>query len=371
MPNSKIKEIHIYSHALPIKNGPYTMSYGEVWTVDTTLVKLVTNTGVVGWGETCPLGPIYTEAHAKGARAALSEMAPGLIGTDILSLGVHRQMDRLLKGHSYAKAAIDIAVHDALGKSLDVCVADLLGGAVTGSVPSYYAIGIETPDDAVQIAAEKRAEGYPRLQLKVGAQSPEVDIEAIRKVWEAIEGSGIRLAIDANRGWTTRDAIHISNMCSGIPFIIEQPCNTNDELRQLRPLLHHPLYMDETSFDINTVVNVVGSGLVDGFGLKLTRLAGLQPMTTVRDICAARNLPHTCDEFGGDIIAAACTHLGATVHPDLLEGVWLAAPYIDGNYDPENGIRIEGGHIKLPTGPGLGVLPDESIFGTPVASFGG
>ena len=150
---------------------------------------------------------------------------------------------------------------------------------------------------------------------------------------------------------------------------MEQPCNTNDELRQLRPLLRHPLYMDESSFDVNTVINAVGSGLVDGFGLKLTRLGGMQPMTTVRDICAARNLPHTCDEWGGDILAAACTHLGATVRPDLLEGVWLAAPYIDGHYCPEVCLEAVGGHINLPKGPGLGIIPDEAAFGPPVVEF--
>ena len=323
-----------------------------------------------GWGETCPLGPVYAQAHAKGARAALSEMAPGLIGTEVLPLGVHRRMDSLLLGHNYAKAAIDIAVYDALGKSLGVRVADLLGGAVTERVPSYYAIGIETPEDAARIAIEKRAEGYPRLQLKTGAHTPETDIEVIRKVWDAIKGSGMRLAIDANRGWTTRDAIQVSRACADVPFVMEQPCRTNDELRQLRPLLGHPLYMDETSYDVGTVISAAGSGLVDGFGLKLTRLGGLHPMTTVRDICAARNLPHTCDDaWGGDILAAACTHLGATVRSDLLEGVWLAAPYIDGHYSSENGLDVVGGHIVLPKGPGLGIIPDDAMFGDPVAEF--
>ena len=183
----KIAHLNIYQYYLTVKNGPYTMSYGEIFSLDTTLVKLVTDTGVVGWGETCPLGPVYAEAHAKGARAALLEMAPGLIGTEVLPLSVHRQMDHLLHGHNYAKAAIDIAVFDALGKSLGLRVADLLGGAAMDRVPSYYAIGIETPDNAGRIAAAKRAEGYPRLQLKVGAHSPEVDVEVIRKVWEAIK----------------------------------------------------------------------------------------------------------------------------------------------------------------------------------------
>lgn len=82
-------------------------------------------------------------------------------------------------------------------------------------------------------------------------------------------------------------------------------------------------------------------------------------------------MPHTCDDaWGGDIIAAACTHIGATVLPRLNEGVWLAQPYIERDYDPENGVAIKDRHIQLPSGPGLGVVPDESIFGAPVGSYG-
>ena len=82
-------------------------------------------------------------------------------------------------------------------------------------------------------------------------------------------------------------------------------------------------------------------------------------------------MPHTCDDaWGGDIIHAACTHIGATVSPRLNEGVWLAAPYVEGHYDRTNGIDIVGGHIKLPEGPGLGVIPEDGIFGNPVLSFG-
>lgn len=366
----KIKEIHIYRHDLPVRNGPYTMASGEVWSLDTTLVKLVSDTGLVGWGETCPVGPTYAEAHAGGARAALTEMGKGLIGADIWPVALNRTMHGLLKGHNYAKAAIDIAAHDLLGKQLGVSVADLLGGAVTDRVPSYYATGVGAPDDIARLAREKRDEGYPRLQVKVGGRPVEIDIETIRKVWEQIGGSGMRLAVDGNRGWTTRDALRVSRECPDIPFVMEQPCDSIEELAQIRSQVSHGIYMDESSVDLRTVISAVGTGLVDGFGMKVTRIGGLQNMRVFRDICEARNLPHTCDDsWGGDIIAAACTQIGATVKPQLSEGVWLAAPYIEGHYDPENGVKIIDGHIQRPTGPGLGVVPDETLFGAPVASF--
>jgi len=368
----KVREIHIYAHDLPVKNGPYTMANAEVWALDTTLVKLVGEDGTVGWGETCPVGSTYAEAHAGGARAALSEMAEGLIGADLWPVTLNRKMNSLLNGHNYAKAALDIAAHDLIGKTLGVNVADLMGGAQTDHVPSYYATGVGAPDDIARLAQEKRDEGYPRLQIKVGGRPVEIDIETIRKVWEVLHGSGVRLAVDGNRSWTTRDALRVSRECPDIPFIMEQPCNTYQDLEKIRPQVSHGIYMDENSVDLNMVISAAGTGLVDGFGMKVTRIGGLQNMCTFRDICEARNLPHTCDDaWGGDIIAAACTQIGATVRPTLCEGVWLAAPYIEGHYDDMNGIAIVDGHIQRPTGPGLGVTPDETKFGAAVASFGG
>jgi 4-hydroxyproline betaine 2-epimerase len=366
----RLREIHIYKHELPVKNGPYVMANAKVWSLDTTLVRLVAEDGTEGWGETCPVGATYAEAHAAGARAALTLMAPDLIGDEVWPLTLQRRMNSLLNGHSYAKAAIDIAAHDLIGKRLGVSVADLLGGAVTDQVPSYYASGVGVPDDIARIAAEKLAEGYPRLQIKVGGRPVGIDIETIRKVWEVIKGSGMRLAVDGNRGWTTRDALRVSRECPEIPFIMEQPCNTVEDLKKIRPQVSHGIYMDENSVDLNTVITAAGTGLVDGFGMKITRIGGLQNMRAFRDLCEARNLPHTCDDaWGGDVIAAACTQIAATMRPDLCEGAWLAAPYIEGNYDPDNGIRIEGGHITRPRGPGLGVTPDATLFGDPVASF--
>lgn len=367
----RISEIHIYSCNLPVKNGPYTMANAKVYALQSTLVKLVCETGTVGWGETCPVGPTYAEAHAEGAVAALSQMAAGLIGCDVHPLSLRRSMNDLLNGHNYAKAAIDIAAHDLWGKKLGVSVSDLLGGAVTQKVPSYYATGVGPPDEIAKLALEKSREGYPRLQVKVGGRPVEIDIETIHKVWEAIGQTGMRLAVDGNRGWTTGQVLRVSRECRDIPFIIEQPCNTVEEIRRIRPQVEHGIYLDENAVDLNTVISAAGTGLVDGFGMKVTRIGGLQQMAAFRDICEARNLPHTCDDsWGGDMIAAACTQLASTVNPRLLEGVWLAAPYIEGNYDPENGVRIVDGHIEKPRGPGLGVVPDESLFGSPVVSHG-
>lgn len=367
----RIAEIHLYQHDLPVNGKAYTMANAVVTSLDSTIVKIVADNGLVGWGETCPVGSTYAESHAKGARAAIAQMASGLLGVAVEPLTVHRQMDSLLNGHHYARAAIDIAIYDLLGKHLGVSVSTLLGGAAAEQVPSYYATGVDTPDEIARIVKDKQDEGYPRIQIKVGGRPVEIDIETIRKSWEVMKGKSTRMAVDGNRGWTTRDALRVSRECPDIPFIMEQPCNSIEEIRRIRPQINHAIYLDENSINLNTVVHAAATGLVDGFGMKVTRIGGLMNMVTFREICSNLNLPHTCDDsWGGDIINAACTHIGSTVKPHLLEGVWLAEPYIKTPYDAEGGIKIIDGHIKRPTGAGLGITPDESLFGDAEASFG-
>jgi L-alanine-DL-glutamate epimerase-like enolase superfamily enzyme len=366
----RIAEIHSYQLDLPVTGKSYRMSEGQHSVLDSTIVKVVSDAGISGWGETCPVGPTYQPQHARGARAALDQMAPELIGTQVPGpLAIRRAMDGLLNGHNYAKAAIEIAIHDLIGKTHGIRVCDLLGGATTDRVGSYYSLTVDEPDEVARVGVEQIAKGYPRLQIKVGGRPVELDIETIRKVWEATGCT--RLAVDGNRGLTTRDVLRIDRECADIPFVFEQPCNTMEEIAAIRQQLRHGVFLDENTEDLSSVVRAISLGVCDGFGLKVTRLGGLGTMATVRDICESRSMPHTCDDsWGGDIIAAACVHIGATVQPRLLEGVWLAETYIDGHYDSQNPVRIESGHIKVPTDAGLGVVPDQGVFGDPVASFG-
>jgi L-alanine-DL-glutamate epimerase-like enolase superfamily enzyme len=339
--------------------------------LDATIIEIVTENGMVGYGETCPLGPVYQPHHAMGARAALRQIGPHLIGHNALWIDCVRDaMDDALSGHRYAKAAVDIALWDLAGKAYGARVCDLLGGAKQENVPSYYAIAVKDPKEAASIAGEKQAEGYRRIQLKVGGRDPDVDIAAIRKVHQTLQPH-VKLAVDANRGWTCRDAVTVSQACRNLSLVLEQPCATMEEIASLRGRVSHPVILDESVEGLGAVMWAVGQRICDGFSLKVTRTGGLSSMRTIRDICRVANLPITCDDaWGGDITAAACTHIGATVIPRLFEGVWLAAPYIDGHYDPKNGISVEKGNIKLPEGTGLGVQPDATIWGPPVESYG-
>ncbi|MER8395813.1 mandelate racemase/muconate lactonizing enzyme family protein [Mesorhizobium sp. M1340] len=366
----RIKTINVCTTSLPVKGGVYRMASTDVQSLDSTLVEIVTDEGLVGWGETCPVGPVYQPHHALGARAAIDEIAPGLIGQEVSSIRhLAKTMDERLNGHGYAKAAFDIVFLDLLGQHLGVPVSTLLGGALTDRVPSYYSLIVGPPDETARIAADKVKAGYPRLQIKIAGRNLEEDVATLHKVWEAV-GYKARIAVDGNRGLTVTSAIHLDRLCQAIPFVFEQPCNTMEEVATLKGRVTHPVYLDENTEDLNAVLRAISAGIADGFGLKVTRLGGLTKMTTVRDLCAIRSLPHTCDDaWGGDIIAAACVHLAATVEPRRMEGAWIAQEYIKGHFDAKNPIVIENGHIAVPQRPGLGVKPEPGMFGQPVATY--
>ncbi|WP_027856858.1 mandelate racemase/muconate lactonizing enzyme family protein [Marinobacterium jannaschii] len=366
----KISAIEVYHRALPISGEPYRMALQTLTALDSTLVRVRTDSGLEGWGESCPLGPSYQPEHMLGGRAALADMAPHLIGRNPLHIQqVNHVMNQALCGSLYAKAAIDMALWDIAGKAYGARVCDLLGGAVREQLPSYYAISLLPPDAAAAVAQQKQAEGFKRLQLKVGGRDISEDIAAVRKVAEVL-APDTALAVDANRGLSARDAIQLSLACREQRFVLEQPCMTYEQCLGVRRQISHPLYLDEVITDLNMLLRAIGDNAADGFGMKQSRVGGLSQMRTIRDVCAAAGLPMTSDDtWGGDLIAASCLHLGATLQPALCDGVWIAAPYIDGHYDEENAIDIVAGQLRLPSGHGLGVVPQLAAGEAPLMQF--
>ena len=150
-----------------------------------TVVRVVTADGVEGYGETCPLGSTYLAAHAEGARAALRELAPAVVGADPAeSLVLHDRMDAALSGHAYAKSAIDVACWDAAARAQGVSVTTLLGGLRNESFPLYVAIPLGEPAAMAEHVAALSAEGITRFQLKVG-DGPRADAERVREIGRA------------------------------------------------------------------------------------------------------------------------------------------------------------------------------------------
>lgn len=366
----RLERITLYRALLPAAEGAYRVSHTAVDAPDSTLVEVVTDDGRSGWGETCPLGPVYQPHHALGARAALAQMAPGLLGTEITSpRAFGRRLDGLLAGHDYAKAALDTAVLDLLGQDLGVPVSTLLGGALVDEVPAYYSIMVGDATAAAATAAARVDAGYRRVQVKIAGVDLAADVDTVRAVWDAV-GHRARLAVDANRAMTLAHALQFDRLCADVPFVLEQPCNTLEEMELLRGRLHHPVALDENTEGLHAVLRAVAGGTAEAFSFKVTRLGGPTRAAQARDLCALRSLPHTVDDaWGGDVVAAACVHLAATVEPRLLEGVWLAQDHIRTHHDPDHPIAARHGRIPVPRGPGLGVRPRPELLDGEIATY--
>jgi L-alanine-DL-glutamate epimerase-like enolase superfamily enzyme len=117
----KIAAIRVFRVELPLVEGRYSWSEGKyVEVFDSTVVELITDDGLSGFGEVCPLGPFYLPAYAEGARAGIAELAPALLDENPIAIGpLNRLMDTALLGHPYVKSAIDMACwHGIAGSSL-------------------------------------------------------------------------------------------------------------------------------------------------------------------------------------------------------------------------------------------------------------
>lgn len=367
----KIERVLVYQHDLEVKGGLYEMSTSEVATLDTTVVVLETSDGTLGYGETCPLGPTYQPQHALGARAAIAEVAPAILGLDPRQPSlVYEAMNQALSGSAYGKSAIDVACWDLAGKAYGARVSDLLGGTHRDRIPSYYGVMPSTPEACAAKAAELVAAGFGRIQVKCGARSLQEDIESVRAVAAAVSPQTILLA-DANRGWTQRQAINFSQATKNIALALEQPCDTLADHYAIANKVCHPIFLDESADSVANVMDAISSGLAQGFGMKVSRVGGLTPMATVRDMAAARRIPHTVDDtWGGDILAASCVHMAASCLPTQHEGTWISEPYTSSSYavisDP---ITNHDGWIDLPIGAGLGVEPDIEAWGVPLVTY--
>ncbi len=350
---------------LPFAEGSYGVSGGRTSAgFDSTVVAVHTDGGIVGWGETAPLGSSYDPAFAAGARAGLAEVAEAALGLDPRGPAVvARALDERLKGHPYAKSALDMACWDAAGKAAGVPLAELLGGRFGTSVELYRAVPPGTPDEMAERARRYLELGVRRLQVKVGAD-PVLDLERLRAVRETV-GPGLPLFADANGGWTAGQARRFLLGLDDGAVTVEQPCPSIEECASLRPHCPWPLVLDESIDSPASLVRARSLGVADGVTIKLARVGGITPARVLRDLAVALRIPVTVECTGGaEIGTAAIAHLSLSTPEDCRVHTvdfhnWVTVSNATGM--PPS----EGGRMRAPDAPGLGVEPRLDVLGEP------
>ncbi len=362
----KIQRIRAFQVDLPLHEGSYRWSGGKSVNVfDSTVVEITTDSGLIGYGEVCPLGPFYLPAYANGARAGIRELGPYLLGENPLHLEkLNRRMDAAMKGHAYVKSALDMACWDLLGKATGQPVCTLLGGRYGEDFHLYRAISQESPAVMASKVAGYRAEGYQRFQLKVGGD-PRVDIDRIHAVNEKLQ-PGDRLIADANTGWTLHDAMRVVRGVRDVDVYIEQPCLSYDECLSVRRHTDHPFVLDEVVDGIEMLLRGRADLAMDVVNIKISKFGGLTRARQARDLCISLGIAMTLeDSWGGDIITAAIAHLAHSTPPEFLFTATDFNSYVTVAFADGAPKRVHG-RMAASTSPGLGIVPRFDVLGKAV-----
>jgi L-Ala-D/L-Glu epimerase / N-acetyl-D-glutamate racemase len=302
---------------------------------------VVEHDGLEGWGEASP-SHYYGETRAL-VEAALDGWASHLGDDPFAFDAIHARLDTVLQGQDAARAAIDSALHDWVGKRLGVPVWKLFGLDPAATPESCVTLGMAPPDEMERKLEMVRA--FPALKVKLGGPG---DVENLERIRAGYRG---RIRVDANAAWGAADAVRVLRRIEQLDLeLVEQPVARGDldGLRWVRERSGIPVFADESLHRASDVALLAGR--VDGVNLKLMKSGSLGEMR--RTIHAAR--AHGMKVMLGSMIESSLALSAAAQLAPLadyldLDGHWLL------KRDPFRGAPGERGRIELSDRPGLGV----------------
>ncbi|HEY1354632.1 MAG TPA: dipeptide epimerase [Ktedonobacteraceae bacterium] len=334
--------LHLSAHPVELKlTTPFRISRNVQPTSPNVLVEITCNEHT-GYGEAAP--DEYYGENQQTVLACLPAFAQHL-GDDPFPIeDIMGRLHRAMRFHPSARAAIDMALYDLVGKILGVPLYKLLGLQAHATPVTSFTIGIDTP----QAMAHKAllATDYPILKIKVGTAHDVDNIRAIREVRD----SAI-LRVDANTGWTPRAAIQMINALApyNIEFV-EQPVAPSNlaGLKFIREHVPVPIIADESCVTVEDIPRL--AECVDGVNLKLMKSGGISTVLKMIHVARAHNLKIMLGcMIESSLAITAAAHLTPLLDYADLDGHLL----IDN--DPFLGVTVEQGKLLLPTAPGLGV----------------
>lgn len=354
----RIESIAVYTADLPYAGKAYAFAGGRSHTAfTTTVIVLSTDTGLMGYGEVCPCGPNYMPAFAEGLPACLSVLATAVLGQDPRHINrVHETMAQALAGQAVAKAAIDMACWDLLGKVAGLPVYTLLGGLLSPSMPCHRIVPLASPAEMEASLSHYRKAGFRHIQLKLGHRVDE-DIELVQTLARKKHPDEIWIG-DINGGWRRDEALRFARAVAGLDLYLEQPCRSYEECLSIRRQTSHPIKLDESLNGLADVRRAIADDAMDAMALKVSKFGGLAPARIIRDVCVDAGIAMTIeDAWGSGIATAAYAHLAASTPPRALLNTtdlhnYNTVQLADGA--PE----VVDGRMSLSERPGLGVMPD-------------
>lgn len=343
------------------------------------LVRVMTDEGLVGIGEATPLpdwggdfGAHGGETQQTVVEVVHNHLGPAIEGLDPTQIArvVHR-MDQVVRGHTYAKCAVDIAIHDLAAQAASVPLYQYLGGAYRDRVAIAHMVGLMDTDAAIEEATKSVHEHSTALQIK-GGESIGRDVALVSQIRDAV-GPDVVLRVDANQGYGSVKAASraVTRLADAGADMIEQPVEGLNEMALVTASVPIPTIADETCWSPHDALQVVINRAADVISIYLAKAGGLWHARNVAAIAATANLP--CDVNGSiesGIGTAANLHFAlATPAISLPSVIPINAPEgshryeVAGHYYTDDvivqALPTEPGHLLPTSAPGLGIELDE------------
>jgi L-Ala-D/L-Glu epimerase len=348
--NAHIVAVAAFRREFKLRN-PSVVAYEATETAPNVIVRLQTADGRVGWGNAAPDAHVTGETAAGVERTINHTFSPLLVGADAFQIeSLWRRLAEAAPGQPAALAAVDIALHDLLGKAARLPLHRLLGGARAGRL-TFITLSIEATAPAVARAREFQARGFRALKIKCGLDV-EADIERVRAIRAAV-GPAMRISLDANQGYDAAQSLHaIESLRDCDLAFIEQPVPARDldALREVCARSPIPVMADESVLDARDVLRTPAP-LVNLKLMKSGGVTGVRAANAVAEARGIRTMIGCMDESRISMAAAAQVALA-------LDNVAFAD--LDGHLDiledvASDGLYIVDGTVLVGDGDGLGV----------------
>lgn len=360
-----IERIHLHPVRVTLHN-PFVTSLRRATHAESLLVEVVDSDGRSGWGEAPQVWQVTGESLAGASAAIEGPLSGHLLGHDPADLiGLTDAVERAIVGNLSAKSAVDVALHDLAASTVGVPLARYLGAPPDRmTVRTDVTLSVGTPDEVAEDAVAKVAAGFTLLKAKVGTDA-RGDVDRVRAIRDAV-GPGIAIRLDANQGWTAKEAVATMSAIEAAELdveLVEQPLPAHDltGMASVTARIGTPVLADESVYGIRDLVRVIETRAADMVNVKLAKCGGLRVARTLLDLAHAHGLGTVVGSMMETSvgIGAAASLVAAYDTPatsrlcaisDLDAAWWLAESAVTG------GAVYDGASVRLSAEPGLGVI---------------
>lgn len=370
----RLRAITVFTADLPLAIPFRHASSGLIDRLEEVVVKLETTDGAAGWSEVRGNAPYVTGDDRGRVVASLAGiLCPALVARrEIAPATLGRVMDGIVAANSPAKAALEIAAHDALARTLGVPLRRLLGGGEQASLPIHGSLPFCPPEEAARTALSYLDRGIRKIKVRVGLPALDDDLARLESVRTAIAGhpAGAQalLATDTNQGWSVKQAIRALRRFEDFSLTwAEQPVAGHDlaGMKEVRLSTSVPILADESCGSLSDLLRIVEQRAADGVHLKLVKAGGIRALMAMVRVAEEAGLPYLVGQMDeGTLATAAGLACAAAASPMSCE-LWGFQRVGSQPFSP---LTMQDGRVVLPTGPGLGIEVDEAAL-TQVARF--